>query len=87
LPIYISLGDEASAQAALWSNIVRQQTKLHALFAGYGISDFSVDGISGPLTGQRLCAALRVSVSAWAQTPRLCSRPPQGQEINLMKNR
>ena len=49
--------DEASTQAALSSNVVRQQTKLNALFAGYGISDLSVDGISGPRTGQRLCAA------------------------------
>jgi hypothetical protein len=34
-----------------------QQTKLNALFAGYGIRDLQVDGVSGPVTRQRLCAA------------------------------
>ncbi len=33
-----------------------QQTKLNALFAGYGIRELLVDGISGPVTRQRLCA-------------------------------
>jgi hypothetical protein len=60
-------GEEATTQAALSSNILRQQTKLHALFAGYGISDLSVDGISGPLTGQPLCAA-RLGLGMGADT-------------------
>ena len=34
-----------------------QQTKLNELFAGYGIRELLVDGISGPVTRQRLCAA------------------------------
>lgn len=34
-----------------------QQTKLNQLFAGLGIRDLLVDGISGPVTRQRLCAA------------------------------
>ena len=33
-----------------------QQTKLNELFAGYGIRELLVDGISGPVTRQRLCA-------------------------------
>ncbi|MFT4658987.1 MAG: lipoprotein-anchoring transpeptidase ErfK/SrfK [Ilumatobacter sp.] len=34
-----------------------QQTQLNTLFAGYGIRDLQVDGVSGPVTRQRLCAA------------------------------
>ena len=34
-----------------------QQTKLNELFAGLGIRELLVDGISGPVTRQRLCAA------------------------------
>jgi hypothetical protein len=33
-----------------------QQAKLNELFAGYGIRELLVDGISGPVTRQRLCA-------------------------------
>ncbi|BAN03499.1 hypothetical protein YM304_31850 [Ilumatobacter coccineus YM16-304] len=49
--------DEPGVQAALSANVERQQTRLNALFAGYGITDLDVDGVSGPRTGQRLCAA------------------------------
>ena len=49
--------DDAGIQLALATNVERQQTKLNELFAGYGIADLAVDGVSGPLTGQRLCAA------------------------------
>lgn len=48
--------DEQSIRAALSSNVERQQTKMNELFAGYGIDDLDVDGVSGPRTGQRLCA-------------------------------
>ncbi len=34
-----------------------QQEKLNQLFAGYGMPELLVDGISGPVTRQRLCAA------------------------------
>jgi LysM repeat protein len=37
--------------------VEQQQTKLNELFAGYGIPDLLVDGVSGPVTRQRLCAA------------------------------
>jgi hypothetical protein len=36
--------------------VVAQQTKLNELFAPYGIRELLVDGISGPVTRQRLCA-------------------------------
>ena len=49
--------DDAGVQAALTANVERQQTKLNELFAGYGTGDLAVDGVSGPRTGQRLCAA------------------------------
>ncbi len=44
--------------AALLSvDVQEQQTKLNELFAGLGIRELLVDGISGPVTRQRLCAA------------------------------
>jgi LysM domain/L,D-transpeptidase catalytic domain len=39
------------------SGVVDQQRKLNALFAGYGLPELAVDGDSGPLTEQQLCAA------------------------------
>lgn len=38
-------------------DVQEQQTKLNELFAGLGIRELLVDGISGPVTRQRLCAA------------------------------
>jgi hypothetical protein len=37
--------------------VTRQQEHLNTLFAGLGIRELLVDGISGPVTRQRLCAA------------------------------
>ena len=37
--------------------VVRQQTRLNELFGGTSMLDLLVDGISGPLTRQALCAA------------------------------
>ena len=34
-----------------------QQRQLNVLFAGLGTPELLVDGISGPVTRQRLCAA------------------------------
>jgi len=48
---------DGAIQGALTANVERQQTKLNELFAGFGIDDLAVDGVSGPRTGQRLCAA------------------------------
>jgi hypothetical protein len=36
--------------------VIRQQEKLNELFEGYGIRELLVDGVSGPVTRQRLCA-------------------------------
>ena len=44
--------------AALLSiDVQEQQTRLNELFAGLGIRELLVDGVSGPVTRQRLCAA------------------------------
>lgn len=37
--------------------VMAQQQKLNQLFAGYGLPELAVDGDSGPLTEQQLCAA------------------------------
>jgi hypothetical protein len=36
--------------------VMAQQAKLNELFKGYGIRELLIDGISGPVTRQRLCA-------------------------------
>jgi len=42
--------------AVVAANVERQQVKLNELFAGLGIRELLVDGVSGPVTRQRLCA-------------------------------
>ncbi|MEP1124675.1 MAG: L,D-transpeptidase [Ilumatobacter sp.] len=49
--------DDATVSSALASNTERQQAKLNELFSSFGTGDLAVDGVAGPLTGQRLCAA------------------------------
>lgn len=49
--------DDNVIEGARAATVQRQQTKLNELFAGLGIRDLLVDGISGPVTKQRLCAA------------------------------
>ena len=44
-------------RGALAANVEQQQAKLNELFTGFGIDDLAIDGVSGPRTGQRLCAA------------------------------
>jgi hypothetical protein len=53
--------NEAVVASETTAAIEVQQTKLNELFAGLGIRDLLVDGVSGPVTRQRLCAA-RVSL-------------------------
>ncbi len=43
--------------AAVKTNVEAQQLKLNQLFADLGTKELLVDGISGPVTRQRLCAA------------------------------
>ncbi len=45
------------AEEATRRNVEMQQAHLNVLFDGYGIPPLVVDGISGPVTRQRLCAA------------------------------
>lgn len=49
--------DEAVVAAAVQQNIEIQQLKLNKLFEGLGTPPLLVDGVSGPVTRQRLCAA------------------------------
>ncbi len=57
----------AIAAAVTQANVRLQQAKLNELFAGYGTAELSVDGISGSVTRQRLCAA-RVTLGLLAST-------------------
>jgi hypothetical protein len=49
--------ERVSATAPVQTGVEAQQEHLNALFAGLGIEPLQVDGISGPVTRQRLCAA------------------------------
>jgi Predicted solute binding protein len=49
--------DDPVVEAAVKDEVQLQQQKLNELFAPFGTTTLAVDGISGPLTGQRLCAA------------------------------
>jgi hypothetical protein len=42
---------------ATQANVQLQQAKLNELFAGFGMAELAIDGISGSVTRQRLCAA------------------------------
>lgn len=49
--------DDPAVTAAVSDEVRRQQEKLNELFAPFGTMPLAVDGVSGPRTGQRLCAA------------------------------
>ena len=49
--------NRARVAEATMANLVIQQTKLNELFAGSGMAELPVDGVSGSVTRQRLCAA------------------------------
>ena len=49
--------NEVLVAEATMANVQIQQTKLNELFAGYGMADLPIDGVSGAVTRQRLCAA------------------------------
>jgi LysM repeat protein len=42
---------------ATMANVMIQQAKLNELFAGLGMAELAIDGVSGSVTRQRLCAA------------------------------
>jgi lipoprotein-anchoring transpeptidase ErfK/SrfK len=49
--------DDRATAVRFTANVERQQRHLNELFAPYSGEPLVVDGISGPRTGQRLCAA------------------------------
>ncbi len=49
--------NQALADATRRDAVIRQQEKLNELFDGSGMRELLVDGVSGPVTQQRLCAA------------------------------
>lgn len=49
--------EDPTVTAVIEASVKALQSKLNELFAPYGTDLLAVDGISGPLTGQRLCAA------------------------------
>lgn len=49
--------DDSTVALAITANVEQQQAKLNELFAEFGTGDLAVDGVPGPRTGQRLCAA------------------------------
>jgi LysM repeat protein len=49
--------NEAIVAEATMANVRIQQAKLNELFAGTGMAELIIDGVSGSVTRQRLCAA------------------------------
>lgn len=49
--------NQALVEEATRENVKVQQAKLNELFAGTGMPELAVDGVSGSVTRQRLCAA------------------------------
>jgi hypothetical protein len=79
--------DDVTGQARTERNaaIVRrevaaQQVKLNELFAGYGIRELLVDGISGPVTRQRLCA-FRLAAGLPVSTVDMIAGSPEEQQL------
>ncbi|HRE03146.1 MAG TPA: L,D-transpeptidase [Ilumatobacteraceae bacterium] len=62
--------------------VVAQQEKLNELFAPYAISPLLVDGVSGPVTRQRLCA-FRLSYGLTVSTENMAGG--SDEEIALME--
>jgi hypothetical protein len=58
----------------------QQQTKLNELFAGLGINELLVDGISGPVTRQRLCA-FRLAVNLPISTEDMAPGSPEEAQL------
>ena len=49
--------NQAIVAEATMANVELQQAKLNELFAGFGMAELIIDGVSGSVTRQRLCAA------------------------------
>lgn len=66
--------------AIVGREVVNQQTKLNELFAGYGIRELTIDGISGPVTRQRLCA-FRLAVGLPVSTADMIGGSAEEQQL------
>lgn len=66
--------------AVVQREVVAQQEKLNQLFAGLGIRELLVDGISGPVTRQRLCAA-RLALGLPVSTEDMVAGSPEEQVL------
>jgi hypothetical protein len=64
-------------------NVMLQQEKLNQLFTGLGIAPLLVDGVSGPVTRQRLCA-FRVTMGFPASTADMVAGSDEEIWLNLM---
>jgi len=73
--------DAEVVSAAVRQNIEVQQLKLNKLFDGLGTPPLLVDGISGPVTRQRLCA-VRLSLGLPANTTDMA--PGSAEEKQLL---
>jgi LysM repeat protein len=60
--------------------VSRQQERLNELFASYGLLDLEIDGDSGPLTRQALCAA-RMGLGLPASTAHMSAGSPEEQAL------
>jgi hypothetical protein len=72
---------EAVVAAAVRASVERQQNKLNSLFSGLGSPNLVVDGESGPVTRQRLCAA-RLALGLPATTSDM--RPGSDEELTFL---
>lgn len=63
--------------------VIKQQEKLNVLFAGLGIAPLKVDGISGPVTRQRICA-FRVAIGFPASTEDMAAGSDEEVWLNLL---
>jgi len=72
--------NQALVADATRANVESQQTKLNELFAAYGTPELIVDGISGSVTRQRLCAA-RLALGLPASTLDMEMGSPEEQML------
>ena len=72
--------DADAAAAANLAVVTAQQTKLNDLFYGLGTPALLVDGISGPVTRQRLCAA-RLALGLPVSTTDMVAGSPEEQTL------
>jgi hypothetical protein len=77
--------NQALVAEATRANVKVQQARLNELFAGFGIADLTVDGVSGSLTRQRLCAA-RLGLGLPASTADMAAGSEEEQILMAAPN-